>query len=54
MRLSVASVSTPRRSSTKATKGVKCRRSFIRALRYFFFFFSQSTVSRHFSGVLEF
>ena len=50
MRLSVASASTLRRPSTKATKGVNFRRSLRQVLRYFFFF-SRSAISSHFSGV---
>ena len=52
MHLSVASASTPRRPYTKATKGVKCLRSFKHALRCFLFF-SRLAVSRHFYGVLD-
>ena len=52
MCLRVASTSTPRRTSTEATKGGKFHRSFRQGLRYVFFF-SCSAASRHFSGVLD-
>ena len=52
MQLSVASVLTQRRPSTKATKGVNCLRLFNQLFRYFRFF-SRSEVSRHFSRVLD-
>ena len=52
MHLSVASVSTPRRPSTKETKGVKCLRSFKKVLIYFRFF-TLSEVSSNFYGVLD-
>ena len=47
-RLSVPSTSTPRRLSTDATKGAKFRHS-LRQVCGYFFFFSRSEVSRHFS-----
>ena len=52
MHLSVTSASSLRRPSTRATKGVKCIRSFKRELRYFLFFLRWE-VSRHFSRVLD-
>ena len=52
IRLRVASAPTPRRPSTDAMNGVKCRRSLRQACRYFFFF-SFSEVSRQLSVVLD-
>ena len=52
MRLSFVSASTTRRPSTDTMKGVKCRCLLRQALRYFFFF-SRSADSRHFSWVLD-